>query len=86
MAGETKERAIPCASSSLVTTKLFEKMNENVKPLKKIRTMEEWNKLILLRTLKTFNGNKTHSAKALGISIRTLRNWLRKYQDKIIAQ
>jgi len=29
----------------------------------------------LKRGLKRFNGNMTHTAKWLGISIRTLRNW-----------
>src|SRR4051812_31247831 len=31
------------------------------------------------RALIHFKGNKTHAAKALGIGIRTMRNWVRKY-------
>lgn len=34
--------------------------------------------------LKKFDGNRTHSAASLGISVRTMRNWIRRFnlQDK----
>lgn len=36
---------------------------------------------LVLRTLATCNGNRTHAARALGISVRTLRNRIRLYAD-----
>jgi two-component system response regulator FlrC len=35
-----------------------------------------------LRALDHTDGNRTHAAKVLGISIRTLRNKLNEYQEK----
>jgi hypothetical protein len=34
---------------------------------------------LVLRTLGACNGNRTHAARALGISVRTLRNRIRLY-------
>jgi DNA-binding NtrC family response regulator len=34
---------------------------------------------LILATLRQMDGNRTHAAKALGISIRTMRNKLRAY-------
>ncbi|MBI4650915.1 sigma-54-dependent Fis family transcriptional regulator, partial [Candidatus Desantisbacteria bacterium] len=34
----------------------------------------------IFETLKKFNGNRTHTAKALGISVRTIRNRIREYR------
>jgi DNA-binding NtrC family response regulator len=50
--------------------------------------MPEWQKLslgeieryVILERLKEFKGNRTHSSRALGISIRTLRNKIREYK------
>ncbi|MDJ0652217.1 MAG: sigma-54 dependent transcriptional regulator [Simkaniaceae bacterium] len=42
-------------------------------------TIKELEKKHILRILDQFDGNRTQSAKALGISIRTLRNKLNKY-------
>jgi two-component system response regulator FlrC len=35
---------------------------------------------LILSTLKRLNGNRTHTAKALGVSVRTIRNRLREYR------
>jgi two-component system response regulator FlrC len=36
---------------------------------------------LIMHTLDRVKGNRTHAAKALGISIRTLRNKLREYRQ-----
>jgi DNA-binding NtrC family response regulator len=44
------------------------------------RSMKEMEQDLILRTLEELEGNRTHAAKALGISIRTLRNKLSDYK------
>lgn len=46
------------------------------------RTMQEIEKGVLLSTLARLNGNRTHTSKALGITVRTVRNRLRKYREQ----
>ncbi len=48
-----------------------------VKPGTSVREME---KGLIFQTLEAVNDNRTHAAKLLGISIRTLRNKLREYK------
>ncbi len=43
-------------------------------------SLQEVEKRHILKTLQNYNNNKTHAAKALGISLRTLRNKLHQYQ------
>jgi Bacterial regulatory protein, Fis family len=45
------------------------------------RTLPEVERDLILETLSHCRGNRTHAAKMLGISIRTLRNKLGKYSD-----
>ncbi|WP_240007105.1 sigma-54-dependent transcriptional regulator [Pseudaquidulcibacter saccharophilus] len=45
------------------------------------RTIENVEQEMILETLKHCLGNRTHAAVILGISIRTLRNKLKQYQD-----
>ena len=45
-------------------------------------TMKEMERELILRTLEDLEGNRTHAAKALGISIRTLRNKLSEYRSQ----
>ena len=47
----------------------------------KEQTIAAMEKLLILRTLKDKNNNKTKTAKTLGISIRTLRNKLHSYNE-----
>ena len=44
------------------------------------RTLDEIERNVILEALKFHDGNRTHTAKALGISIRTLRNKLAEYR------
>ena len=43
-------------------------------------TLRDMEKKLILRTLRRFEGNRTHASKALDISVRTLRNKLREYR------
>jgi len=45
------------------------------------RTLDQIEKNVILDALKYHQGNRTHTAKALGISIRTLRNKLADYRS-----
>ena len=45
--------------------------------------LKEVEKKIIFHTLDQTNGNRTHAAKILGISVRTLRNKLNEYKDKM---
>jgi DNA-binding NtrC family response regulator len=44
------------------------------------RTMNELQRDAILSTLQRLGGNRTHTAKALGVTVRTIRNHLRKYR------
>jgi two-component system response regulator AtoC len=37
---------------------------------------------MIFKTLDQTSGNRTHAAKILGISVRTLRNKLNEYKEK----
>ncbi|MFH1623862.1 MAG: helix-turn-helix domain-containing protein [Pseudomonadota bacterium] len=45
-------------------------------------TMKEMEKELIFKTLEGVGGNRTHAAKVLGISIRTLRNKLKEYRSQ----
>lgn len=51
--------------------------NDRVLPLK------EMEKRMIFQALKDHNGNRTHAAKLLGISVRTLRNKLHEYKKEL---
>jgi DNA-binding NtrC family response regulator len=44
-------------------------------------SVREMEKKLILETLRTVDGNRTHAAKILDISIRTLRNKLKEYRE-----
>jgi len=45
-------------------------------------SVKEMEKQLIFKTLGEENGNRTHAARILGISIRTLRNKLREYKEQ----
>ena len=48
-------------------------------------SLREMEKSLIFRALEQTHGNRTHAAKMLGISIRTLRNKLNEYKDSLPA-
>jgi DNA-binding NtrC family response regulator len=48
-------------------------------------TLEEVERVLILRTLDDFEGNRTRTAVALGISVRCLRDKLRHFRDQGFA-
>ncbi|MBV5271923.1 MAG: helix-turn-helix domain-containing protein [Afipia sp.] len=42
-------------------------------------TVEEIERELVLQTLARYEGNRTHAARVLGVSVRTLRNKIRQY-------
>lgn len=49
------------------------------------QTVADVERHLILDTLEYCQGNRTHAARILGISIRTLRNKLNEYMDAGIA-
>jgi transcriptional regulator with PAS, ATPase and Fis domain len=49
------------------------------------RTLDDIERAVILKSLSYHNGNRTHTAKELGISIRTLRNKLNLYRKAGIS-
>jgi DNA-binding NtrC family response regulator len=54
--------------------------NRAVHTLQVGTTVREMERVLILDTLKAVSENRTHAAKLLGISIRTLRNKLKEYK------
>jgi two-component system response regulator FlrC len=46
------------------------------------RQLKDVEKNLIFQTLDETNGNRTHAAKILGISVRTLRNKLNEYKEQ----
>ncbi len=63
-------------------TELFDQTVDtgNGSGLKAGYSVSEMERQLILATLEQTNGNRTHAAKLLGISLRTLRNKLKEYR------
>lgn len=48
-------------------------------------SLKEMEKKVIFQALDQTNGNRTHAAEILGISVRTLRNKLNEYRTKMEA-
>jgi DNA-binding NtrC family response regulator len=64
--------------SQLIFSDITEILPEDLPVGAKVADVE---RELVLRTLASCNGNRTHAARALGISVRTLRNRIRLYAD-----
>ena len=64
--------------SQLIFSDITEILPEEFPAGAKVADVE---RVLVLRTLASCNGNRTHAARALGISVRTLRNRIRLYAD-----
>lgn len=83
----TIERAVLlCEGDIILPRQLFldeeEAPQETTNRVKAGLTMKEMEKNLILKTLQEVGGNRTHAAKILQISIRTLRNKLRDYESQ----
>ena len=76
-----KENIEPCnlLMEDLDTLEKDQQFPYNIKPIP-LKDMEE---KMIFHTLNVTQGNRTHAAKILGISVRTMRNKLAEYKQKI---
>lgn len=80
------QRAVLMTSGNTVTAREFvleqKKVEEDMEWVKHLpigQKMRGVETQFILETLRTHNGNRTHSAKTLGISLRTLRNKINEF-------
>ena len=65
----------------IVEKSMSDNFEVNLSPI----TIDEMEKKLIEKTLDDKGGNRTHAAKSLGISIRTLRNKLNEYKDREVS-
>jgi two-component system response regulator AtoC len=87
----TIERAVLISSQSVLTLQDFgsEEMavpEKNLTEDSSILSLRVMEKKLIFRALEKTYGNRTHAAKILGISIRTLRNKLSEYKQGLLPQ
>ena len=83
----TIERAVIISESDILRPEYINLKNQKADfPKKRSQitgiTIKSMEKNLILNTLREVNENRTHAAKQLGISIRTLRNKLSEYKEK----
>lgn len=72
-------RALILSDYSVIKLKHFIETDE--KKERKLGSLEEMEIRMIIETLKATNGNRSHAARILGISSRTLRNKLKAYKN-----
>ena len=83
------ERAVLMCKEDLISDKdlfLTEKdrqPNFATQPIAPAASLKEIEKSVILNTLDHTNGNRTHAAEILGISVRTLMNKMNEYRKKM---
>ena len=82
------ERVHVLVDSEIITREELERFSDPVSGPDHGRDMgllplREMEKKMILRALRSSDGNRTHAAKALGISVRTLRNKLNEYRKEL---
>jgi two-component system response regulator FlrC len=86
------ERAVLMCKEDLISNKdlfLTEKDRQHsfvTQPIAPSTSLKEIEKNVILNTLDHTNGNRTHAAGILGISVRTLRNKMNEYRKKMEIQ
>ncbi|NTU42072.1 MAG: sigma-54-dependent Fis family transcriptional regulator [Nitrospirales bacterium] len=76
----TMQRAALLCREEMVEPQHFMFSDEpGPQPLQSQGGIREMEKELIMKTLKEMNGNKTKAAKALGVSVRTIRNKLNEY-------
>ncbi len=81
------ERAAITSSTGLITEKEIQIDRSSAQPLEDRfnwipgKTLNDVERHVILEALQYHLGNRTHTARALGISIRTLRNKLAEYRS-----
>jgi DNA-binding NtrC family response regulator len=77
----TIQRAVILSQDTLVDAEhvlLEDSLTEPVAPAG--ATVADMERQLIMSTLERLDGNRTHAAKALGVSVRTIRNRLREYR------
>ena len=86
------ERAVLMCKEDLISNKDLFLSEENKQPdfvtqrIAPSVSLKEMEKKVILNTLDHTNGNRTHAAEILGISVRTLRNKMNEYRKKMEIQ
>jgi len=86
----TIERAVIISSGKIIPSRMITLDSEssirtNTVEFSPGMSVKEMERKLISQTLRKVNDNRTHAAEMLGISIRTLRNKLKEYQEKNAA-
>ena len=86
------ERALLMAEGTYLETEDFSMAGfqshggYSYQPRMPVLSLKEMEERVIFQTLDHTNDNRTHAAKILGISVRTLRNKLNEYKEKMAIQ